>query len=111
MSMTVKQKQSILTYFGYDLGLIDGIPGVKFGDAVESFQRDNGLLHDRIFGEKTEEKARYNFNNDIFKPAYVSLPEKRKRLRREKRANKIAGGVTKGKHRDILGRNSIFHPG
>ena len=66
--MEVKQKQCLLTYLNYDLGPIDGIPGKKFGDATESFQRDNGLLHDRIFGPKTEEKARYNFNHDIFRP-------------------------------------------
>lgn len=71
--MEVKQKQCLLTYLNYDPGPIDGIPGEKFGDATESFQRDNGLLHDRIFGPKTEEKARYNFNHDIFRPVSTEV--------------------------------------
>lgn len=71
--MEVKQKQCLLTYLNYDPGPIDGIPGKKFGDATESFQRDNGLLHDRIFGSKTEEKARYNFNHDIFRPVSTEV--------------------------------------
>lgn len=67
--MDVKRQQLILTYLGYDPGEIDGVKGQKTGDAIESFQRDNGLAHDRTWGPKTEEKARYNFNHDIFKPS------------------------------------------
>lgn len=71
--MEVKQKQCLLTYFNYDPGPIDGVAGVKFGDATEEFQRDNGLVHDRVFGPKTEEKARYNFNHDIFRPVKTTV--------------------------------------
>lgn len=66
--MKVKQQQALLTYLDYDPGTIDGMDGPKTGDAIESFQRDNGLAHDRLWGPKTEEKARYNFNHDIFRP-------------------------------------------
>lgn len=66
--MEVEKQQCLLKYLGYDPGIIDGVNGPKTGDAIESFQRDNGLVHDRDFGPKTEEKARYNFNHDIFRP-------------------------------------------
>lgn len=65
--MDVKQQQCMLTYLKYDPGVIDGISGRKTGDAIESFQRDNGLPHDRKWGPQTEEKVRYNFNHDIFR--------------------------------------------
>lgn len=71
MGMKVKQQQSILTYLEYD-DPVDGIAGPNHGDMVESFQRDNGLVHDRLWGPKTEEKARYNFNHDIFRPAQAA---------------------------------------
>ena len=67
--MKIKQQQALLAYLGYDPGAIDGIYGTNTGDAIESFQRDNGLTHDRLWGPKTEEKARYNFDNDIFRQA------------------------------------------
>lgn len=66
--MIVAKQQCLLKYLDYDPGAIDGVSGQKTGDAIESFQRDNSLVHDRIFGPKTEEKARYNFNHDIFRP-------------------------------------------
>ena len=66
--MTVLQIQCILRYLGYNVG-IDGVNGPNTMDAIETFQRDNGLTHDRVFGPMTEQKARYNFNNNIFRPA------------------------------------------
>lgn len=61
------RQQLILAYLGYDPGEFDGINGIKTGNAIESFQRDNQLTHDRVWGPKTEAKAKYNVNNDIFK--------------------------------------------
>lgn len=66
--MTTLQQQHLLAYLGYDPGPFDGILGAKTGDAIEDFQRDNGLSHDRTWGPKTEEMARYNFGHDVFKP-------------------------------------------
>ncbi len=66
--MNTFRQQCLLLYLGYKPGTPDGIRGTLTADAIEDFQRDNGLVHDRLWGEKTEEKARYNFDHDIFKP-------------------------------------------
>ena len=66
--MNTFRQQCLLKYLGYDPGAIDGINGTATMDAIENFQRDNGLTHDRVFGSATEAKARYNFDHDIFKP-------------------------------------------
>lgn len=54
--MTIKQKQCLLTYLGYDTGGIDGIWGIKSMTATEKFQNDYGLGTDGIFGPSTEKK-------------------------------------------------------
>lgn len=52
--MTIKQKQCLLTYLGYDTGGVDGAWGVKSLTATEAFQNDYGLGSDGIFGPATE---------------------------------------------------------
>lgn len=54
--MTVKQRQCLLTYLGYDTGGVDGIWGTKSITATEAFQNDHGLGPDGIFGPATERK-------------------------------------------------------
>lgn len=54
--MTVKQRQCLLTYLGYDTGGVDGIWGAKSITATEAFQNDHGLGPDGIFGPGTEKK-------------------------------------------------------
>ena len=66
--MNTYRQQLVLLYLGYNPGSPDGIRGTMTADAIEDFQRDNGLTHDRIWGAKTEAKARYNFDHDVFKP-------------------------------------------
>lgn len=66
--MNTFRQQCLLLYLGYKPGTPDGIRGTLTADAIEDFQRDNGLIHDRIWGAKTEAKARYNFDHDVFKP-------------------------------------------
>ena len=50
-----KRVQGLLHAAGYgkQVGTIDGIPGAKFDSGVESFQRANGLVADKIVGAKT----------------------------------------------------------
>ena len=48
--MTIKQKQRQLYYLGYYGGEIDGIWGAGSKAATVSFQKDNGLEADGIFG-------------------------------------------------------------
>lgn len=66
--MSTFRQQCLLLYLGYKPGMPDDIRGTLTADAIEDFQRDNGLVHDRIWGTKTEAKARYNFDHDVFKP-------------------------------------------
>jgi len=55
--MTIKQKQWQLSYLGYYGGKIDGIWGLGSKAAAVSFQKDNGLDADGIFGPQTIEKS------------------------------------------------------
>jgi peptidoglycan hydrolase-like protein with peptidoglycan-binding domain len=57
--MTNKQKQSLLTFLGYDTGGVDGIWGEKSRNATERFQRDFGLDPDGVAGEQTEQAMRH----------------------------------------------------
>lgn len=52
--MTVKQRQCLLVFLGYDTGGVDGIWGSKSRNAVESAQEDLGLVPDGVWGPQTE---------------------------------------------------------
>lgn len=52
--MTVKQKQCLLNFLGYDTGGIDGVWGKKSRNATECAQEDLGIPVDGIWGELTE---------------------------------------------------------
>lgn len=51
----VKELQSNLKAFGFDVGAIDGIAGNKTIGAIKSFQNAHGLVDDGIFGTKSYE--------------------------------------------------------
>ena len=55
--MTAKQKQWQLYYLGYYGGRIDGIWGAGSRAATVSFQKDNALDADGIFGDRTAAKS------------------------------------------------------
>ena len=52
--MTVKQKQCLLTFLGYDTGGVDGIWGPKSRNATEQAQEDLGIPVDGVWGSQTE---------------------------------------------------------
>lgn len=52
--MTIIQKQSLLTFLGYDTGGVDGIWGPKSRNATEVCQEDLGIPADGVFGPQTE---------------------------------------------------------
>ena len=51
--MTIKQVQCLLTYLGYDPGVIDGVNGKNTMAAVKKFQAQEGLDPDGVPGGKT----------------------------------------------------------
>ena len=52
--MTVRQKQCLLNFLGYDTGGVDGIWGQKSNHALECCQEDLGIPADGVWGEQTE---------------------------------------------------------
>lgn len=65
--MTVKQKQCLLTFLGYDTGGVDGILGEKTRNAIECCQEDLGIPADGVWGNMTEAavlEAVYTYDAD-----------------------------------------------
>lgn len=52
--MTIKQRQCLLTFLGYDTGGVDGILGPKTRNAIEQCQEDLGIPADGVWGQQTE---------------------------------------------------------
>ena len=48
--MTIKQKQCLLLYLGYDPGQIDGVDGKKTQSALEAFRADYGMGAEGLVG-------------------------------------------------------------
>lgn len=52
--MTIKQRQCLLTFLGYDTGGVEGILGPKTRNAIEQCQEDLGIPSDGVWGPQTE---------------------------------------------------------
>lgn len=52
--MTIKQRQCLLNFLGYDTGGVDGILGPKTRNAIEQCQEDLGIPADGVWGLQTE---------------------------------------------------------
>ncbi|HQP09807.1 MAG TPA: peptidoglycan-binding protein [Candidatus Omnitrophota bacterium] len=52
----VEEVQTLLNLYGYDVGVIDGILGLRTRNAIERFQKDNGLDPSRFADNATWEK-------------------------------------------------------
>ena len=65
--MTIKQKQCLLNFLGYDTGGVDGILGGKTRNAIEQCQEDLQIPADGIWGPQTETavlEAVYSYDVD-----------------------------------------------
>ena len=52
----VEEVQALLSIYGYSPGKIDGVMGLQTRNAIEEFQRDNGLKETRFVDRATWEK-------------------------------------------------------
>lgn len=52
--MTIKKKQCLLNFLGYDTGGVDGIWGSKSRNATEQAQEDLGIHAEGVWGPQTE---------------------------------------------------------
>ena len=66
-----KQIQQKLKDLGYYKGKIDGIIGKQSIAAIKSFQRDNGLKVDGIFGPKTASKLKISLTSQSSSDLYL----------------------------------------
>jgi len=53
---TIEEAQKLLDLYGYSPGRIDGILGLKTRNAIERFQRANGIKESRFIDQATWEK-------------------------------------------------------
>ena len=107
--MNTFRQQCLLLYLGYKPGTPDGIRGTLTADAIEDFQRDNGLGHDRLWGTKTEAKARYNFDHDVFKPEQEVADTRHGYGRSIVHGSVRQGFCNRHKNGNLLGQYQAFH--
>ena len=78
--MTIKQRQCLLTFLGYDTGGVDGILGPKTRNAIEQAQEDLQIPADGVWGPQTETavlEAVYTYDVDAPVPeADTSVTDK-----------------------------------
>ena len=61
----VEEVQTLLSIYGYSPGKADGVIGLQTRNAVEEFQRDNGLEETRFVDKATWEKLMVFKENDL----------------------------------------------
>lgn len=54
--LSIRQRQLNLQFLGYYFGAIDGIEGARTKQAYGDFQKNYGLVMDKIYGQKTDAK-------------------------------------------------------
>lgn len=64
-NIIVQEVQGLLYLYGYNVGKIDGILGLRTRDALERFQKDNGLEPSRFADRATWEKLNIFTRNGL----------------------------------------------
>jgi len=62
---TIEEIQVLLKIYGYNPGKIDGIWGVRTRNAIEKFQKDNGLKQTRFADQETWQKLSVFLQNGL----------------------------------------------
>ena len=71
----IEEVQKLLDLYGYDPGNADGILGRRTRDAIERFQKDNGLAPTRFVDAKTWEKLRVFIDNGFVKDGQLNVSQ------------------------------------
>jgi len=77
----IEEVQKLLDLYGYDPGGADGILGRRTRDAIERFQKDNGLEPTRFVDAKTWEKLRVFVNNGFVKDGELNVSQMQEALK------------------------------
>src|SRR3989338_8498552 len=64
-NLAAEEVQALLSIYGYSPGKADGVIGLQTRNAVEEFQRDNGLEETRFVDKATWEKLMVFKDNDL----------------------------------------------
>jgi peptidoglycan hydrolase-like protein with peptidoglycan-binding domain len=64
-NLVVEEIQSLLYLYGYNTGKVDGVLGLRTRNAVEKFQKDNGLDPSRFVDQVTWEKLNMFKDNEL----------------------------------------------
>ena len=69
--MTIKQRQHLLAYLGYYVGVVDNDWGSLSKTACTAFQQDRGITAYGYGGPETDKELKYAVANDLFKREVV----------------------------------------
>ena len=70
---TVEEIQTLLYLYGYNAGKVDGVLGLRTRNAIEKFQKDNGLEPTRFADKATWEKLNIFKKNGLIEEGKLNV--------------------------------------
>lgn len=64
-NLVIEEVQSLLYLYGYNTGKVDGVLGLRTRNAIEKFQRNNGLEPSRFVDQATWERLNIFKDNEL----------------------------------------------